>query len=217
MNRSMPVMKIDNPLRWRFWAHALAKTGVVRRRGPLPLALVKRPKSVSFTAVNVGPKLQHFVTSTMLSVHPAIRFAWHAHAHTHLSHSFSRNEGQLSAPAGVNAFLSRFETVHHQPSPGERVLRPAHTLFRNLVERTKRTEERSTVGTRYASLSRAERGALPEAVKRSSSEWWQPESAPRTRAMPASTPPVNLEQITNNVLSQLDQRIGAWRERMGRR
>jgi hypothetical protein len=91
-------------------------------------------------------------------------------------------------------------------------------LLREIVERTRRIEERVRVDKKLAAKS-----AAPEAVsaesqelrRRTGPDWWKSEPAEQTRRA-AATPAVNVDQIAESVMRRLDNRVSAWRERMGR-
>lgn len=91
------------------------------------------------------------------------------------------------------------------------------TLAREIVERSRRLEERVRVEKRLAA-----RGPAPvaiteqqEAARRAGPDWWKTDP-PSRGVRPVPAPPVNVDQIAETVMRRLDQRVSAWRERTGR-
>jgi hypothetical protein len=91
-------------------------------------------------------------------------------------------------------------------------------LAKEIVQRSRRVEERISVRTKFIQRGATSDGApqrMQTGARPDGPEWWKAEPArhaPRQAAMPA----MNMDQITETVLRQLDHRVGAWRERMGR-
>jgi hypothetical protein len=91
------------------------------------------------------------------------------------------------------------------------------TLLREIVERTRRLEERVRVEKRLVArgASLAAATEQQEADRRAGPDWWKSD-APMRSPRPPALPALNVEQITETVMRRLDQRVSAWRERMGR-
>jgi hypothetical protein len=219
---------------WRDWARGLiGRFAPRRRRDYLAFELVRRASRWTslFSSVlelrhpTVPPAFQpHFA----LTVGP--RFSVVATAPPQTARHTAFRLPPDSRPRIVGSPAIRLVAATRQ-DPGRHVA-PSSPLeltvfttpqrlekqMREVQERTRRIEERvfsrTFVLARPASLASAERssgtGARPEA------EWWQ-SPAPAEPERPRTAPPAfHLDQIADNVMRQIDRRIGAWRERMGR-
>jgi hypothetical protein len=226
-------MKTGSVARWREWARSLAalrraggrgrNAAVNRRRGPLALALARRARLSAWihlhNHVHNWVRGQRRAPADAVAVQPLIQFAL----------TFGSPLGRIlqRAPAA-----SAEQTPDHRSelsrdgvaSPGletfHATFRSARTTLREIVERTRRIEESERVVTRLVSRGQAiEAGAAARPASKPSpqalsGEWWQPE--PESARYRPPTPAVNVDQIADTVLRQLDRRVGAWRERMGR-
>lgn len=205
----MRAMKIGNAARWRNWARALSRRGVSRRRSPLSLAFVRRAQMVSWISSWNNVIHKYSVVGGPLSVQANLRVALVGQIVVPVS---ARAQALANDSAREPAHTSALESTAGQPSK--------HTLLRDIVERTRRIEQRVQVHTHLVSRPTAN-AAGPEVeralhAKRTSAEWWNQDFGD-TRSHPSPPQPtVNVEQITDSVLRQLDRRVGAWRERMGR-
>ncbi|HYH46129.1 MAG TPA: hypothetical protein VEG34_10615 [Thermoanaerobaculia bacterium] len=104
----------------------------------------------------------------------------------------------------------------------------APALARSLAARVRREETLLHGGTATrvlresaASAKREERTTEPAATPRGADPrrpeipgWGSPAAAPGRFAAPAA-PPINVEALTDQVMRQIDRRVGAWRERTG--
>lgn len=218
MNRSTHLKKFDN--RWREWARALSNHSVTRRRRPVAFAWLRLMRRIAPENGRTAITNKQFLAINNISIAPRIQLLINPQAH--FSRAHSQTFVQTAVPVLSPSRELRFNTLSSEPreASAPAIVHSSRTLLRDLTERTKRIEERSAIQTRYT-VRAAEQGpadpSRAEAGKRGSEEWWKAETTPRTRPHAASIAPINVEQITNNVLNQLDQRIGAWRERMGRR
>ena len=124
-------------------------------------------------------------------------------------------------PRPMAQALARLTMEHHAVLHVQRRRRQEFEIAaERLVHRSERWEVRS--GER-AEMRLAARTAAPRAAAESSftTEWRTPSSAPASRhaafTQPAPAPPaVNIEQLADQVMRQLDRRVIAHRERMGR-
>jgi hypothetical protein len=229
MNGSMRVMKIASAGRWRHWARSIARASaahgpVTRRRALLAFVLRRRPP-LSPRSVRYEISQRHFNTGGPLFLQPVIRLALYLHSSTAQpsqrsappATTFARRASKtnlMTARAPLTKAIFRRSTTHIN-------VLPERTLVREMVERTRRIEERVTLRTKLA--QRSGEAAAPEdrrtapPGKRSSDEWWKSDAAePLSRRASSISPTVNVDQIAESVMRQLDRRVGAWRERMGR-
>lgn len=220
---------IRRPERWLAWARRLAERGSrVAGRNRVAM-LYLRPARRAGAAVRT-----HDVFSLMpftVDLHVAFanriadRFATMEHHHTRAERTDSVRERTVRSVSRLDAIYQperqNFER-QDKVQPRDQVDSFRQTIAR-LIERTQRREER--VLSRDVRLvhvsplrpSQVETGEAPDRGRGAPREAAAPQStAPfEWRTPPAS--PVNVDQITENVMRQLDRRIDAWRERTGRR
>jgi hypothetical protein len=227
MNGSIPRIKIGNSGRWRAWARVIAgarfsgRHGVTRRRGPLQMALL-RCRRIAFWIAQRNILSQHFADGAPVLGRHQLRLA------LHWSSPLARI---LRTTRTVNtplAFVGRMVTgerpaerapadsSHIRTLQGEQT--QTKTLLREIVDRTRRIEERVRVEKLLAARgvpSAAASAEVRELRRRSGPDWWKSEPAAQQQR-PAATSAVNVDQIAETVMRQLDHRVNAWRERMGR-
>jgi hypothetical protein len=117
----------------------------------------------------------------------------------------ARVERVSEAPALARSLAARVRR-EEKPLPGgtpARVLRPAETAA------AERAEERRTPAppSQTAPWQAEARRADPPG-------WGSPAAVPGSFPVPA-VPPINVEALTDQVMRQIDRRVGAWRERTG--
>jgi hypothetical protein len=214
--------KIGACERWRNWASVLAGRGAsVRRRDPLELRLLRRQRNWLITrhhhahsTMNLRAEMQFAIASNITQQFypqnfvrrpesPAFRFVQAAPPFAARRQEAGAGERRAIVSAG-----------------GPDTSPQTQSLMRLIVDRTQRIEERvmrrELVVARAASAPVASDKVLPHNNR--GQEWWQQASEPgaQRQASRAAVQGMNVEQITENVLRQLDRRVGAWRERMGR-
>jgi len=216
----MQATNTVDPWRWREWARSLADarraggrsrdTGVTRRRNPLHLALARRGRMWAWIDSHTHVLHRHSREGDRIDVRPLIRFSWH---HDSPLQRILRGAGV--APG----FTSRAEPSAPAYEAIHTTLRAAKTTLREIVERTRRIEERALATPRLAlrgkQIELEARPAARQVPKALSDDWWKPE--PESARHRPSVPVLNVDQIAESVLRQLDHRVSAWRERMGRR
>jgi hypothetical protein len=206
--------------RWRAWARALTGAGVMRRRAPLAMALVRRSRTARWIAQR-NVVSQHCTGNLSILVQPRLQLA------VYRPQSWNnqvRNSVLVTTP-GVTR--SRTVTVRHSESAAPIALQhrwtlaeertQSKTLLREIVERTCRIEERVRVERRLVARTApapATGSDAQDIARRSGPDWWK-DAAPQI-SKPAATPAVNVNEIAETVMRRLDQRVSAWRERMGR-
>jgi hypothetical protein len=212
--------------RWRAWARSFvlarpfAGFNVLRRRGPVAMALRRRGRTVlwmpRFTILN-----RRFEGSRSISFEPRISLTLAVPAMT-----FHRT---LGAPIRPFAFITALHSTQANPSDSiayrgslpirlEQSVVP-QTLLQEIATRTRRIEERVRVEIVMAvRTSTAHAVAAAEAQdlsRRSGPDWWKAQPPARPHGA-ATVPTVNVDEIAENVMRRLDQRVTAFRERMGR-
>jgi hypothetical protein len=95
------------------------------------------------------------------------------------------------------------------------------TLIRGIIERTRRIEQHVQVQARLAARPAASSSQALEAeraaqARKTGADWWKEDSGEARSRVAVNHQPVNVDQIADKVMRQLDSRVGAWRERMGR-
>jgi hypothetical protein len=153
---------------------------------------------------------RHFRDGDVIDVRAVIRFSWQT---AFPLERILRSPGVAPGFAnGAEASAPAYEAIHS-------TLQAAKTTLREIVERTRRVEERALATPRLALRSKQiemeVRAAARQVPKALSDDWWKPE--PESTRRHPSGPVVNVEQIADSVLRQLNHRVSAWRERMGRR
>jgi hypothetical protein len=184
------------------------------------MALARRARTSIWIARHnvVTPQ---FASNASIEVRPVLQLALH----------WSRSVSSLYRSSVVNASISAHSSVVASPSadPAARADQQhrwtrheeptdSRTLMREIVERTRRLEERVRVEKRLALRSAPSTAAVAEAqdaARRSGPDWWKWEPAQQA-ARPAPAPAVNINEIAETVMRRLDNRVTAWRERMGR-
>jgi hypothetical protein len=222
MNGSTPRIRIGKGLtsRWREWARALAGARVTRRRAPLQLAFLRRSRTAVWIAQR-NVKSQHFAGSRSIVVKPLLQLALHQQR---LWNSVVRTSvvGPSSeAPAARVAAVRQADPgapvdLRHRWTVREERTQ-SRTLLRDIVERTRRLEEKVRVDKRLvarAAPSPAAAAQAQEDLRRAGPDWWKEPTAHSVR--PAPAPAVNINEIAETVMRRLDHRVSAWRERMGR-
>jgi hypothetical protein len=153
---------------------------------------------------------------------------------TRTNERFHDSERVLPArPALQPALRTVFERLREpgrvlggQPGQVERAAE-APALARSLAARVRREETPLPGGTANrvlresaTSARREERQTEPASTPRGADPrrpeipgWGSPAAAPGGFAIPA--PPINVEALTDQVMRQIDRRVGAWRERTG--
>jgi hypothetical protein len=190
----------------------------MRRRAPLQMALVRRARTALWIAQR-SFAAQHFAANQSIVVNPLLRFSLYQQQSWN---SVLRNSVVAGAvmptrmvtvrqsDPTVTADVRQYRTLHEQRTQ-------SRTLLREIVERTRRLEERVRVEKRLVARAGPSPAAASEAqdvMRRSGPDWWkEPAQAP---VRPAAAPAVNVNEIADKVMRQLDQRVTAWRERMGR-
>lgn len=218
MNGSMRARKIGNASRWREWARSVARrrntagrsrSGLVnRRRNAIDLALARRARG-TWTANHDHHVVVHPLFSPVsraVSVRTAVQASFFMHTST-----AERFEQRVLVRQGA---LQRIEHVGSTSAV-------ARTIAREIVERTVRIEDTVPLRTHFAAPVMAQQ-QIPETPAaldrqmpaRTEDQWWEPGSAsPRQRSI---APTINIDHLADTVMRQIDHRIGAWRERMGR-
>lgn len=220
-----PLMT-DRARRWRAWARAIAGSlpssgpGITRRRAPLELAL-RRSRSL-FWNLNYNTFAHPATKNIGIVVKPVVRLSLHW---TRTSKVWNRSlapatpgETASAMPATTSGAI-RFGSAYliHRwilPEPQTQ----SRALPREIVERTRRLEQRMHLEKRLVARGAASSAAIREsqdAAHRTGSDWWKSETPMRSPRTPSS-PAINVDQITETVMQRIDQRVSAWRERMGR-
>ena len=218
-------MTTGNAARWRDWARSLGDTrraggrrrgtAVIRRHNWLDLALARRPRAVIRINFQNPVSHRHLVAGDVASVNPAIQLAWTigSPAERILQRASGDNRAERTLAARQDSLVQRYETR-------QTTFAAVKTTVRDVTERLRRVEERTGVPARLVlrgaqtELDGQARAAALQAAKLPSGEWWQAETS-SMRQKPAA-PGLNIDQLADTVLRQLDRRVGAWRERMGR-
>jgi hypothetical protein len=225
MTGSTQAMTTGNAARWRDWARSLADTrraggrrrgtAVIRRRNSLDLALTRRRRAVIRVNFQNHVLHRHLVAGDAASVDPTIQLAWTIGSPVEriLQRASGGNRAERAPAPRQDALVQRYETR-------QTTFAAVTTTVRDLTERLRRVEERTGVPARLVlrgaqtELDGQARTAALQAAKLPSGEWWKDETA-SMRQKPAA-PGFNIDQLADTVLRQLDRRVGAWRERMGR-
>jgi hypothetical protein len=231
MNGSTPRNKIgnrrqallaDRPRRWRDWARAIAGSpGITRRRAPLQMALLRRARAATWIAQR-NLFLHHSASNSSIVVKPLLRLSLHwtrtAASFTRSSLSATAADPAPAAPIAIRetAPVAPIDLIHRWTLREQRS--QSQTVMREIVDRTRRLEERVRVEKRLVARGTPSPAAIAEqqdAARRSGPDWWK--SDPPARGIrPPAAPAVNVDQIAETVMRRLDQRVSAWRERMGR-
>ncbi|MGC1421515.1 MAG: hypothetical protein WA815_04150 [Terracidiphilus sp.] len=224
MNASIQRITIGSTGRWRSWAKALVasrprrRLGVIRRRGPLEMALLRRTRLASWIAprnilsVNLEEKFPVFN-----AVRLRLAFYW--------SSPLASIPGKLSGPSLAqdrSPMLLELKTTTEANFAAHQTLhteqRHSRSLLRELTERTRRLEQRVRIAKRLVIREHGSTSVSAEAQelrRRMGPDWWRADTtAQRQRATPAAA--VNVDQIAETVMRQIDHRVSAWRERTGR-
>ena len=210
MNESTAVIR--NPERWRTWARAITARSVMsRHRSSLALQLLLgiRPTVVRRSSYVFAPSWNWSVDLTVRLQSFAIRplrpdkmlFT------TKKFHDSPVEKGRTS-PLGIE------QAFKAGPIGGEIAM-----LAQRFSDRARRSEDR-VARTDLVTVARGnadsrhgvERADVPV---RSRPEWVEGRAS-WGRPAESPVPAMNVERITENVMRQIDHRLTAWRERMGR-
>lgn len=223
MNASIQRITIGSTGRWRSWAKALAasrpskRPGVICRRGPLEMALLRRTRLASWIAlrnilsVNFEENFPIFnAVRLRLAIH------WPSPLASILGNVSGHSFAQDRSPMLLELKTTETNSAAYQTLYSEQ--RHSRSLLRELSERTRRIEERVRVEKRLVAREHGSTNVSAEAQelrRRMGPDWWRSDaSAQRQRATPAAA--VNVDQIAETVMRQIDHRVSAWRERTGR-
>jgi hypothetical protein len=222
MNESTRVMKIGNSARWRNWARSLACQAPARRRSPIALALVRRTRSAAWIAQQTTVH-QHIAGTHSILLRPVIQLSLHGPSPVERILLRAATLKTIESPAQASeerspstSAIQTMNLLHRRTARVEE--RTAQIVWKEIVERTRRIEDRISVRTKLAKRGGAPDGApnrAQTAIRPDGPDWWKGPSPAYVPSQPA-LPAMNMDQITETVLRQLDRRVGAWRERMGR-
>lgn len=224
MNASIQRITIGSTGRWPSWAKALAasrpsrRPGVIRRRGPLEMALRRRTRLASWFAlrnilsVNLEEQFPVFnAVRLRLALYWSSPFASIPGNVSGRSFAQDRSPMLLELKTTTEVNLAADQTLYTEQ-------RNSRSLLRELSERTRRIEERVRVEKRLVIREHGSTNISAEAQelrRRMGPDWWRGDAtAQRQRATPAAA--VNVDQIAETVMRQIDHRVSAWRERTGR-
>lgn len=216
MHASMRVTKIGNTRRWRTWARLLAQRGVTARRVRAAEQILLKSNFVPFTFIcNSNRWLAQIQFPLQELRHLRERFTLLAGFHNGIN---PRQIIMRSIEAHRKYVLTSLteprqrteRTAGVQPWLSER------TIVHSLVERTRRMETHVRP-QKYALVRKPEPAtSAPSPPPSSPREWWM-EHTKSAQAQRFAAPTINVEQLTETVIRRIDQRVGAWRERTGRR
>jgi hypothetical protein len=206
--------------RWRAWARALTGTGVTRRRAPLQMALLRRSRAAVWIAQR-SVMSRYFGGSRSIVMQPRLQLAFHQTGSWNSLMRSSVTALSSDAPWTRLAILRQSDPAAPVDLQHRWTLRDersqSKTLLREIVERTRRLEERVRVDKRLVARavhSPAADAQAQDDLRRSGPDWWKEPAAQPARTAPAAA--VNVNEIAESVMRRLDQRVSAWRERMGR-
>lgn len=218
MNGSMGKSHI--PSKWSEWARSVANRSLsARRRSAIAMTIAGRARIVSVHHQH-RPSVSLFRSDLQLAVN------W-----PHPFTIVSRHAVNCPSPAGIPDRWPGMQPLHAQAVPSTMTtlekradaqnyyFQTLTALTQRVMARSRRIEER-VARTELVTVSRGtESQSMPgEAGSRHASRTWPQPSTHSTNwtAQPQRTPAVTVEAITDNVMRQLDNRMTAWRERMGR-
>lgn len=202
---------IRNPDRWLGWARSLgARRMVIRRRNRPAMALLLRARPVTI-------RQNHRIFA------PSFRWVADITARWANSPSQVLRKHPWSAvgtgPAVARPQIARELNVRDRTLRIETVERKLGTLFENISRRTRRLEA-SVARTEAVTVVRARSEAKDSSPAGQGFQHGPPATEIRSSTQSKPTgfevSAINVERIAENVMRQLDNRVTAWRERMGR-
>jgi len=223
-----PLAMTDRAGRWRAWAGAIVgsfptgRSGITRRRAPVKLALRRSRLIASIMQRNIF--LHQFAKNNWIVVKPVLCLSLHW---ARTTASFNRT---LAWTTPAETSLGMTETVQravpaatldliHRWSLREQRTQ-SRSLLREILERTRRLEERTRLEKRLvvrgAAASSVASSEQEDAARRAGPDWWKP-GTPMHSPYAAQALTVDVDQVTETVMRRIDQRVSAWRERTGRR
>jgi hypothetical protein len=186
------------------------------------MALVRRTRAAAWI-IQQTVVHQHIAGNQSILLRPVIRLALHAPSPverillraTSLKTIESPAPTSAQSPQNVTA-VQTLTLLRHRTARVEE--RTGQVIRKEIVQRTRRMEDHVSLRTKFVKRGVAADTAPNRAqttIRPDGPDWWKgppPAYSPSQPLLPA----VNMDQITETVLRQLDRRVGAWRERMGR-
>jgi hypothetical protein len=219
------TLMTDRPRRWRAWARAIAGTlpvggrRITRRCAPLKLAL-RRSRALAWI-VQRNTLVRPSARNNWVVMKPVLRLSLQWTRAANLSRGLQpATRGKTtpalpeSSPGGIPVAAA---DLIHRWTFGKQITH-SRTLLREIVERTRRLEDRIRVEKRMVARGVTATAVVREqqdAAHRAGPDWWKSES-PMRSARAAPSPAINVDEIAETVMQRIDHRIRAWRERMGR-